>query len=56
MLKKQRYLTDSKAALMHAVLQKKWTPQWCPLLAILGSPTWTRTRDLRINSLNNPLI
>jgi site-specific DNA recombinase len=38
-------MTGSKAALMHAVLQKKWTPQWCPLSYNLGSPNWTRIRD-----------
>jgi hypothetical protein len=30
--------------------KKKWAPLGCPLLAMSGSSTWARTRDLRINS------
>ena len=31
--------------------QRKWAPLIrCPFLIVSGSPTWTRTRDLRINS------
>jgi hypothetical protein len=32
---------------------RRWKQKWthaCPFLYLTGSPTWTRTRDLRINS------
>ena len=43
-------MTGRKELQLMAALEKKEAPEGCPLLACLGSPTWARTRDLRINS------
>ena len=43
-------MTGRKELQLMAALEKKEAPEGCPLLAYLGSPTWARTRDLRINS------
>jgi hypothetical protein len=47
---KQLTMSGSKHALLAEAPEKKWAPKGRPFLARLGSPTWARTRDLRINS------
>ena len=43
-------MTGREDVQLMTALEKKEAPEGCPLLAYLGSPTWARTRDLRINS------
>ena len=44
-------MTGREELQLMTALEIKEAPEGCPLLAYLGSPTWARTRDLRINSL-----
>ena len=49
-------MRDKKVALLAAVAQKKWAQLVCPALPLIGSSTWARTRDLRINRGIKPLF